>query len=194
MHVEADLLDGIGDVGAGERQVLEGPGETPKVSWVSNRRPRLGRDLGMRVHWRQNWLAVHHTSSLKNIESKLTLSEEESASLMLYGDPQEMMEGPEILHGEFLLEGRHGLLQKCCTESGEDNVINIKQQVYHICAALEDEEGGVVLGLNKSQGGDLCGEPAIPSPGRLLQPVQRLVEEADAIGLRRINNPVGCLQ
>jgi hypothetical protein len=25
MHVEADLLDGVGDVEAGERQVLEGP-------------------------------------------------------------------------------------------------------------------------------------------------------------------------
>jgi hypothetical protein len=30
MHVEADLLDDVGDVGAGERQVLEGPGEAPE--------------------------------------------------------------------------------------------------------------------------------------------------------------------
>jgi hypothetical protein len=87
MHVEADLLDGVDDVGAGERWVLEGPGEAPEVSRVSNRRPRLSGDLGLRVHWHQNRLAVHHTSSLKNIESKLTLSEEESANLMLYGDP-----------------------------------------------------------------------------------------------------------
>jgi hypothetical protein len=139
MHVEADLLDGVGDVGASERQVLEGPDEAPEVSWMSNRRPRLGGDLGLRVHWRQNWLAVYHASSLKNIKSKLTLSEEESTSLMLYGDPQEMMDGPEILYGEFLLEGRYGLLQKCYVGSGEDNVINVKQQVYHICAASEDE-------------------------------------------------------
>jgi hypothetical protein len=27
----------------------------------------------------------------------------------------------------------------------------------------------------------------VPSPGHLLQPVQRLVEEADAVRLRRIN-------
>jgi hypothetical protein len=32
MHVEADLLDGVGDVGAGERHVLEGLGEAPEVS------------------------------------------------------------------------------------------------------------------------------------------------------------------
>jgi hypothetical protein len=139
MHVEAYLLDGVGDVRAGECQVLAGPGKAPEVSRISNRRPRFGGDLGLRVHRCRNRFAVHHASSLKNIESKLTLSEEESASLMFYGDPQEMMEGPEILHGEFLLEGRYGLLQKCCAGSGEDNVINVKQQVYHICAAPKDE-------------------------------------------------------
>jgi hypothetical protein len=87
MHVEADLLDDVGDVGAGECQVLEGPGEAPEVSRISNRRPGLGGDLGLRVHQRQNRFAVHHASSLKDIESKLTLSEEEPVSLMLYGDP-----------------------------------------------------------------------------------------------------------
>jgi hypothetical protein len=45
------------------------------------------------------------------------------------------MEGPEILHGEFPLEGRYGVLQKYCAECGENNVINVKQQVYRIYAA-----------------------------------------------------------
>jgi hypothetical protein len=31
------------------------------------------------------------------------------------------------------------------------------------------------------------GEPTVPNPRRLLQPVQRLVEEGDVIGLCRIN-------
>jgi hypothetical protein len=132
MHVEVDLMDDIGYVGAGERQVLKGPGEAPEVSRISNRRHGLSGDLDLRVHPHQNWLAVHHASSLKNIESKLTLSEEVPVSLTLYRDYPEMMEESEILHGEFLLEGRYGLLQKCCTECGEDNVINIKQQLYHI--------------------------------------------------------------
>jgi hypothetical protein len=86
MHVEADLLDGIGDVGAGECQVLEGPGEAPKVSQISNRRPVLNGDLALHVHWHQNWLTVHHASPLQNVESKLTFSEDEPVSLMLYGD------------------------------------------------------------------------------------------------------------
>jgi hypothetical protein len=45
MHVEADLLDNVGDVGAGECQVLEGPSEAPEVSRISNRRPGLGCPL-----------------------------------------------------------------------------------------------------------------------------------------------------
>jgi hypothetical protein len=65
------------------------------------------------------------------------LSEEEPICLMLYGNSQKMMEGPKILHGEFSLEDRYGLLQKCYARCGEDNIINIKQQVYHICINKE---------------------------------------------------------
>jgi hypothetical protein len=32
MHVESDLLDGVGDARVGERQVLEDLGEAPEVS------------------------------------------------------------------------------------------------------------------------------------------------------------------
>jgi hypothetical protein len=67
------------------------------------------------------------------------LSEEELVRLMLYRDSQKMMEGSEALHGKFLLEGRYGLLQKCCAGCSVDNVINVKQQVYRICATSEDE-------------------------------------------------------
>jgi hypothetical protein len=110
VHVEADLLDGVGNVGPGERQVLESSSEAPEMSQISNRRPRLGEDLDLRIHQHQNWLTVHHACSLKNVKSKLMLSKEEPASLILYGDSQEMMEGSEIIHGKFPLEGRYGLL------------------------------------------------------------------------------------
>jgi hypothetical protein len=49
MHMEVDLLGGIGDVGEDERQVLEGPGEAPELSRISNRRHRSGGDLGLLV-------------------------------------------------------------------------------------------------------------------------------------------------
>jgi hypothetical protein len=57
------------------------------------------------------------------------LSEEEPVHLMLYRDSQKMMEGSKVLHGQFPLESKYGLLQKCCGGCGEDDVINVKQQV-----------------------------------------------------------------
>jgi hypothetical protein len=57
------------------------------VSRISNKRSELGGDLGLCPPV-LNRLAVHHASSLKNIESKLTLSEEELVRLMLYGNSQ----------------------------------------------------------------------------------------------------------
>jgi hypothetical protein len=140
MHMKANLLDGVGDVGVGECQVLEGPGEAPKLSQVSNRRPGSGGDLGLRVNECRDWLAVHHASTLKDIESELALSEEESIYLMLYGDPNKMVKRAEVLHGEFPLDCRYGVLQECCARCGEHNVINIKQQVYCISAVAEDEQ------------------------------------------------------
>jgi hypothetical protein len=86
--MEADLLDDIGDIGVGEHQVLEVPSEAPEMSQISNRRSELGGDLGLCVHRRRNRLVIHHASMLKDNESKLALSEEESICLMLYGDPK----------------------------------------------------------------------------------------------------------
>jgi hypothetical protein len=70
-----------------------------------------------------------------------------------------------------------------------NNIINIKQQVYHISLTAEDKQGGVRLGLNKSQSEEVHGEPVVPSPGRLLQPVEKLVEAGDLVRLRGINKP-----
>jgi hypothetical protein len=52
MHVDADPLDDVSNVGVGERQVLEGPSEAPILSQISNRRLELGRDLGLCVNGR----------------------------------------------------------------------------------------------------------------------------------------------
>jgi hypothetical protein len=71
----------------GEHLVLEDLGEAPELNQISNRRPRSGGDLGLRAHMHRDWLAVHHASALKDVESELALSEEESIYLMMYGDP-----------------------------------------------------------------------------------------------------------
>jgi hypothetical protein len=58
---------------------------------------------------------------------------------------------PEVLHGQFPLQDRYGVLQEHCARYDKHNVINIKQQVYHIGAVAEGEQGGVRLDLNKTQ-------------------------------------------
>jgi hypothetical protein len=142
----------------------------------------------MCVHGHQDRLVVHHASALKDIESELALNEEEFICLMLYEDPQKMVKMAEV-QGKFLLEGRYGMIQERYAGCGEHNVINIKQQVYRISVVMEDENGGVGLGLNKSQSEEVRGEPAVPSSMHLLQPVEGLVEVTDLVRLRGINKP-----
>jgi hypothetical protein len=149
MHMKANLLDGVGDIGASERQVLEGSGEAHELNRISNMRDRSGRDLGLRVHGCRDRLVVHHAGVLKDVESELRLSEEESIDLMLYRDPQKMVKKVDILHDKFPLEDKYGVLQERCARCGEHNIINIKQQVYRIGVMTEYEQGGVRLGLNK---------------------------------------------
>jgi hypothetical protein len=127
MHMKANLLDSVGDVRAGEHQVLKGPGEAPKLSWISNRRLESGGDHGLHVHGGRDWLAIYLTNALKDVEGELALSEEESICLMLYEDPKKIVKRAEVLHGEFPLEGRYGVLQEHCARCRELNVINIKQ-------------------------------------------------------------------
>jgi hypothetical protein len=52
---------------------------------------------------------------------------------------------------------------------------------------VEDEQGGVELGLSKFKSPEVRGEPAISSPGRLLQSVEILVKVVDPVMLRGIN-------
>jgi hypothetical protein len=61
-----------------------GPGEAPELSQISNRRTGSSGDLGRHVHGRRDQLAVHHASMLKNIESELELSKEESIGSMMF--------------------------------------------------------------------------------------------------------------
>jgi hypothetical protein len=69
---------------------------------------------------------------------------------MLYRDPQKIVKRVEVLHSEFPLGVRYGVLQDRCGRCGDHNIINIKQQVYRIGTMAEDEQGGVRFGLNKS--------------------------------------------
>jgi hypothetical protein len=84
VHVEAHLLDHVGNVGPVEGAVLESPGQTVVGIWVADRAPQVGGDLGLSVDRHGAGLAVAHAGTLEDVLSILVLVEEEVVRLLLY--------------------------------------------------------------------------------------------------------------
>jgi hypothetical protein len=84
VHVEAHLLDRVGNVRPGEGEVLESPSQAAVGSRVADEGPHVGGDLDLSVDQRGAELAVAHASTLKDILSILALVEEEAVRLLLY--------------------------------------------------------------------------------------------------------------
>ena len=59
---------------------------------------------------------------------------------MLNLHAKEVMKGPEILYGEFLLQSCNGAAQKTSRRSCQDNIIHIQQQIDNIIAMVIDEQ------------------------------------------------------
>jgi hypothetical protein len=55
------------------------------------------------------------------------------------------MKQPEVLHSKLPLQDSDGATQKLRTGCDQNNIINIKEQIYHVWAATEDEERHVRL-------------------------------------------------
>jgi hypothetical protein len=84
IHVEAHLLDRVGNVGPDEGEVLESPSQAAIGSRVADGGPHVGGDLGLSVDRCGVGLAVAHASMLKDVLSILALVEEEVIELLLY--------------------------------------------------------------------------------------------------------------
>jgi hypothetical protein len=104
VHVQADLLHGVSDVGPCERQVLEGSGNTLKLRGVRNRRPRVVSQLHLEVDWSRTRLAVCHDCPLEDVKRVDALVEEQPVWTTLDGDAEKVVKRPEVLHGEFPLK------------------------------------------------------------------------------------------
>jgi hypothetical protein len=51
---------------------------------------------------------------------------------MLDGDAEEVMKRSEVLHSKLTLQGSDGAAQKLQTGRGQNNIININEQIYHV--------------------------------------------------------------
>jgi hypothetical protein len=178
VHVKAHLLDHVGDVGPGEGEILESPSQAAIGSRVADRGPHVRGGHGLSVNRSGARLAVAHASTLKDVMSILALVEEEAVGPLLYWDAEEVVERAEVLHRKLLLESCSGTLEKIWAQGGENDVVDVEQQVRSVDAAAVDEQRGVRLGLHEAQGDQVGEDAVIPCSWRLLQTIEGLVEPA----------------
>jgi hypothetical protein len=76
VHVQTDLLHGVGDVGPCECQVLESSCNAPELRCVLNGRPRVPRQLRLEVDWSRAWLVVRHDRTFEDVKHVGALMEE----------------------------------------------------------------------------------------------------------------------
>jgi hypothetical protein len=79
--MEAHLLNGVGDVGLGEGEVLECAYQAQVRRCVGDWRVVVLRELRLGVNRRGAGLAVGHASPLQNVDGVLTLVQEETLGL-----------------------------------------------------------------------------------------------------------------
>jgi hypothetical protein len=94
VHMEAHLLDGVGDVGLGEGEVLERAGQAPVRRRVGDRGPAILRELRLTVDRHGVGLAVRHASPLQDVDGVLALVKEETLGPALSSNVEEVVEGP----------------------------------------------------------------------------------------------------
>jgi hypothetical protein len=95
MHMETDLLNGIGNVKTSERQVLKSTGQTPELSSILNCWTRAGRQLGLKINGCRAGFTTGYTRTINDPESKYTAEEKDHsicALLQCQGNDEEAPE------------------------------------------------------------------------------------------------------
>jgi hypothetical protein len=103
VHMQTDLLHGIGDVRLCEGRVLESPYNAPKLGGVLNKRPGVDSKLRLEVDRSRARLTVSHGRTLDDVQHVGELVEEHTVWTVLDSNVEEVVKRSEILHHEFLL-------------------------------------------------------------------------------------------
>ena len=70
--------------------------------------------------------------------------------MALDGDPQEVVEYPQVLHRKLLLEAGDDATQEPRGGGGEHDVVDVEEEVCSVRTTTEDEQGRVLLGLDEA--------------------------------------------
>jgi hypothetical protein len=137
--MQADLLNGIGYVRPGERQVLKGTSQTAISRGISNRRVRFCRNFSTSINGGGARIAVAHAMAAKDVQDVLPLREEHGVLVALNSHAKKEMEGTKVLHGKFLLAGFNNTVKKLWRGGSEHNVVHVEEQVNCVSASAKDE-------------------------------------------------------
>jgi len=187
MHEEAHLLNGVGDVGPSQREILQSSSKAAVLGSILHRSPIRSRELGTSVHRSRCRVTLGHASTLEQIHSVLVLREEEAVNRTRDRDLEEVMKIPEICHGELGVKELGDATEECSRRSCQDDVVDVEQQVGDVDALFVNKERRVRSRSSEARLLDEAGEPLVPGPGRLLESIQGLLQEADVVGGRRVN-------
>jgi hypothetical protein len=114
---------------------------------------------------------LNHAGALEQIRSILTLGEEEAVRGMRDRDPEEMMEIPEICHGELGVKKISDATKKSSRRGCQNEAVDVEQQVGDVGALFVDKERcigdrrGGARPLNEAR------EALVPCSGCLLEPI-----------------------
>jgi hypothetical protein len=104
-------------------------------------------------------------------------------------DAKEEPKVPEILDSKLCSE----LIDDPTEESGacrsEDDVVDVDEQVRHLAAMVVHKQRRVGESLFEPHGAQMSPESIEPGPGRLLEAIEGLGEEANMIRVLLINEP-----
>jgi hypothetical protein len=118
MHVQTDLLYDVGDVGPCECQVLESSYNASKLRGVLNGRPRVPRQLRLKVDWCHAWLIVRHDRTFEDVKCVGAPMKKQTSWTTLDSDAEEVVKRPEVLHDEFPLKSKNGTTQELRARCG----------------------------------------------------------------------------
>jgi hypothetical protein len=102
-------------------------------------------------------------------------------------DPKEVVEIPEICHGELRVKELGDATKKQGRRGCQNDVVDIEQQVGDVATRFVNKEGRVGSQGSEARPLNEAGEPLVPRRGRLLESVQGLLQETDVVGSHRVN-------
>jgi hypothetical protein len=129
VHVKANLLDGICNVGPGECQVLKSTHEAAVIGGISNRGTISCRYFGAGVNRSGAWFAISHAMASQNVQRILTLREEQRITSSLNCHAKKMVKRAEILHGKLLHQSINNSAEKLLGRCSENNIVHVEQQI-----------------------------------------------------------------